>query len=106
MAAPSRTERSIALLRDCGPYLLIELLLPGGTLVALLLYLSRRFLRGGLSAGQYAARRVAEPVPVKAKPVTGRADLCLCAGHVAVLGSQGPQARCERGDALAACCCA
>lgn len=29
--------------RDLGPYLLVELLLPGGTLVALLLWLSQRW---------------------------------------------------------------
>jgi hypothetical protein len=28
--------------RGCGPYLVIELVLPGGTLISLLLYLYRR----------------------------------------------------------------
>jgi len=31
--------------RDLGPYLLVELLLPGGTLLALLLWLSQHGLR-------------------------------------------------------------
>ena len=30
--------------RGCGPYLVIELVLPGGTLISLLLYLYRRRL--------------------------------------------------------------
>jgi hypothetical protein len=33
-------------LRSVGPYLLIELLLPGGTLLALLLWLSQGFAQG------------------------------------------------------------
>lgn len=37
--------------RGCGPYLVIELVLPGGTLISLLLYLYRRRL-----AAQAAAR--------------------------------------------------
>ncbi len=35
-------KRAFALLRSVGPYALIEILLPGGTLVALLLWLSRQ----------------------------------------------------------------
>lgn len=35
-------KRGLALARSIGPYALIEILLPGGTLIALLLYLSRR----------------------------------------------------------------
>jgi hypothetical protein len=34
--------------RSFGPYLLMELLLPGGTLFALLLWLSQGITRGGL----------------------------------------------------------
>jgi hypothetical protein len=33
--------------RDFGPYLLVELLLPGGTLIALLMWLFRRHYRKG-----------------------------------------------------------
>jgi hypothetical protein len=33
--------------RSFGPYLLVELLLPGGTLIALLLWLSQGMARGG-----------------------------------------------------------
>ena len=36
-------------LRDFAPYVLIEPLLPGGTVVALLLWLSQAFLGGGLA---------------------------------------------------------
>jgi hypothetical protein len=35
-------KRAVALLRSAGPYAAIEILLPGGTLIALLLWLSRR----------------------------------------------------------------
>ena len=35
-------KRGLALLRSVGPYAVIEILLPGGTLIALLLWLSRR----------------------------------------------------------------
>ena len=39
------------ILKRFGPYLAIEILLPGGTLIALLLYLARerRFFSGALS---------------------------------------------------------
>jgi hypothetical protein len=35
-------KRVLALLRSAGPYAAIEILLPGGTLIAVLLWLSRR----------------------------------------------------------------
>ena len=35
-------ERGVAAARRAGPYLLLEILLPGGSLWALLLYLYRR----------------------------------------------------------------
>ena len=34
-------KRGLAMVRSVGPYALIEILLPGGTLIALLLWLSR-----------------------------------------------------------------
>ena len=34
-------KRGLALLRSVGPYAAVEILLPGGTLIALLLWLSR-----------------------------------------------------------------
>jgi hypothetical protein len=45
MNAPS-LKSFLPTLRRAGPYLLIELLLPGGTLLALLLWLSQGFARG------------------------------------------------------------
>ena len=44
--------KSWTALRAVGPYLLIELLLPGGTLFAFLLWLSQRFRRGALERGE------------------------------------------------------
>jgi hypothetical protein len=35
-------QRGLALLRSIGPYAAIEILLPGGTLIALLLWLARQ----------------------------------------------------------------
>jgi pimeloyl-ACP methyl ester carboxylesterase len=42
-------KRGLALIRSVGPYALIEMLLPGGTLIALLLWLARR---GAFSSGR------------------------------------------------------
>ena len=42
-------------LRAAGPYVLVELLLPGGTFIAALLWLSQRFARNGLG-GLYPRR--------------------------------------------------
>jgi hypothetical protein len=41
MSTPSFT-RIMKSIREFGPYLLVELFLPGGTLVALLLWLAQR----------------------------------------------------------------
>jgi hypothetical protein len=41
-ALVSRMTRLVALLRELGPYLAIELILPGGSLIALLLWFCRR----------------------------------------------------------------
>jgi hypothetical protein len=46
---PTMFDRSVSWLRRAGPYLLLELLLPGGTLLAILLWFS-----GGSSRGQFA----------------------------------------------------
>ena len=107
MSTQSRMSRSLAVFRDCGPYVLIELVLPGGTLIALLLYLSRRFLRDGLgSVRQHAIRRVVDRVAVKAKPHPGRADMCMCRGHTAIVsaGTGGLEQRCDGRGGLAVCC--
>src|SRR4051812_23883007 len=107
MSTSSRMERSLTILRDCGPYVLIELLLPGGTLIALLVYLSRRFVRGGLSnVQQVAARRAVDATPVMTKPRPGKTRVCLCPGHTTVVrhASGTFEQRCEQHATLAACC--
>ena len=48
------SNRILQALRSWGPYLLIELLLPGGTLLALLLWLYQR-RAGGISVGTQQA---------------------------------------------------
>jgi hypothetical protein len=54
MEAPKRTY-SMASLRKAAPYLAIELLLPGGTLLALLLWCSQSIARGSLAAAPQGA---------------------------------------------------
>lgn len=66
--------------QKAGPYLLLEMLLPGGTLFALLLFLYRRRKAGlGPSAEQAVAaamrtlagffeQRILAPVPVRLQP--------------------------------------
>ena len=46
------SQRIAQTLRRLGPYLLVELLLPGGTLFALLLWLSQGNVRAGFSGVQ------------------------------------------------------
>lgn len=52
-----RMRDANGLVRRAGPYLLIELLLPGGTLLALLLYLCRRSRAGVGAAAPSSGRR-------------------------------------------------
>jgi hypothetical protein len=51
---PTASTTLIARLRSVGPYVLIELLLPGGTILALLLSLFSR-ARGGSTKAPFAA---------------------------------------------------
>jgi len=53
---PAFIDRARGWVRKAGPYLLLELLLPGGTLLAVLLWLS-----SGLNRGQFAD---VQPLPV------------------------------------------
>ena len=52
-----RMRDATGLVQRAGPYVLIELLLPGGTLVALLLYLCRRSGAGAGLAAHSSGRR-------------------------------------------------
>ena len=61
-------KNGVKVLRDAGPYLLMELLLPGGTLLALLLWLS-----SGVGRGQLAE---VQPLPVS--PVSIERVICTC----------------------------
>ena len=71
-----RAQRTITALRNFGPYVLLEILLPGGTLVALLLWLSQRYMGGGLGGvRQYSFQKVAKPA-VAAIGRFGRSALC------------------------------
>ena len=60
------------LLRKAGPYVAIEILLPGGTLIALLLYLYRRRHAapdGRMLALKAAALRIVDDLRQRAAPV-------------------------------------
>jgi hypothetical protein len=65
---PRLFESGMRLLRGAGPYLLVELLLPGGTLLAFLLW-----LWSGVSRGQLADVR---PLPVD--PISIERVICVC----------------------------
>ena len=65
--------------QKAGPYLLLEMLLPGGTLFALLLFLYRRRKPGSWGAEQAVAmatrtlagtfeQRILVPVPIRSHP--------------------------------------
>ena len=98
---------SFAGLRKFGPYVLVELLLPGGTLLALLLWLSQRFVRSGFgNVRQYLFRKINFKTIVAARPRPGRKSLCLCPGHTAVLSVRPSffRQRCEMRSAPLNCC--
>ena len=103
----NRLTHTLDRLRNFGPYLAIELLLPGGTLVALLLWLSRRFLRNGLrDIRQYRFAPLSARVAINAKPHAGRKDLCMCPAHAVVFsaGLQRFRQWCPPRRIAAGCC--
>jgi len=51
------------LVQRAGPYLLVEIILPGGTLIALLLFLYRRYARVTPSSYTPAIPRIPGPRP-------------------------------------------
>lgn len=72
-------------LGDFAPYL-VELLLPGGTLVALLLWLSRNFIRNGLrDVRQHVHERTIEKPIIIAKARVRRRAVRLCSKGCAVV---------------------
>ena len=66
---------ALARLRDFAPYFVVEPLLPGGALVALLLWLSRHFIRDGLrDVRQHLhGRRIEKPVAQAKAPANSLA---------------------------------
>ena len=72
-------------LGDFAPYL-VELLLPGGTLVALLLWLSRNFVRNGLrDVRQHLHERTIEKPVIIEKATLKRFSVRLCSKGCAVV---------------------
>jgi len=70
-ATVSRLAPSV---RSFGPYVLMELLLPGGTILALLLWISQGITRGGLLGVQHP---VASPTSVERTVTPGSASSAL-----------------------------
>ena len=69
-------RKSLSRLRAYGPYVLMEMLLPGGTLLALLLWLSQRL--GYMGSGSVYRYLLAQRyrAAVAAKPHALEAQLC------------------------------
>ena len=64
-----RILKSLPGLKACGPYILLELLLPGGTLFALLLWLSQRWEGIGVGSVQrQMLREMGYRAAISAKP--------------------------------------
>ena len=65
-------------LRAIGPYLALELFLPGGTLIALLLWLSQRFGRARFgSMHAYVSARLNGQPAISARPHEHGDDNCV-----------------------------
>lgn len=93
-AAPWRNRKDLSQqLRSAGPYLLLELLLPGGTLFALLLFVYRNRLAThrirALEAPAIAAQAIARVRRIKPAP---QRLLTIACGTV----------RCASGDSITA----
>ncbi len=65
-------------LRAMGPYLVLELILPGGTLIALLLWLSQRFGSTGFgSMHAYVSARLLGRPAIEAPPHDHADNVCM-----------------------------
>ena len=75
-------RKSLAGLRAYGPYFLVEMLLPGGTLLALLLWLSQRL--GYMGSGSVHRYLLAQRyrAAVAAKPHALETEVCACPGQM------------------------
>ena len=86
-------------LRELGPWFVVEALLPGAALFALLLWLSQRFVREGFAqVRQHAFAPTADTVSVKASAQRNWwsctcADACTCLSRIV----HGLRRRCLEG---------
>ena len=72
-----RVRKFLRRLRGFAPYVLVEVLLPGGTLLALLLWLSQRFNGTGFGRmHQYLSAQMPYKAVVAAKPHAHNTPLC------------------------------
>ena len=93
-----RVRRFLRRLRAFAPYVLVEVLLPGGTLLALLLWLSQRFNGTGFGRmHQYLSAQVSYKAVIAAKPHAHNKPLCdrcemaglVPAGHPVLVSGYG-----------------
>ncbi len=77
---------ALARLRDFAPYFVVEPLLPGGALVALLLWLSRHFIRNGLrDVRQHLHHRGTDKPVIQAKAPANSLAVRPCVRRCAVV---------------------
>lgn len=83
MSAAS-VRKSLSGLRAYGPYLVMEMLLPGGTLLALLLWLSQRL--GYMGPGGVYKYLLAQRYrsAVAARPHALKAEVCDCPSELLI----------------------
>ena len=99
-------QKALTQLRDLSPYFLLEPLLPGGALIALLLWLSQRFIRNGFGDVRQYLFGQRFRAAISAKVETAKRMLCRCV-RASVFLSNGPngfRARCESLAAEPNCC--
>ena len=100
-------DRTLSALRDFAPYFLVEPLLPGGTLVALLLWLSQRFVRDGFGDVRQYPKTPAPRTAVilgKTKPSRKRSRLCFSRCRVVTVWRDRVRQWCETIAAARQCC--
>ena len=83
-------------LQILGPYFVVEPLLPGGTLLALVFWLSQKFVREGFDGVRQYAHAPRAATPISAVRAAGdRLGLCLKRCAVIIAWRDRIRQRCE-----------
>jgi hypothetical protein len=80
-------HKGLPALRDLAPYFLVEPLLPGGTLVALLLWLSQMFVRDGFGGVRQYLHAPRTSTVIAANRTRSAATRRFCAKSCAVVAA-------------------